>query len=83
MKSGSDNFRQSAVQDIIHDLHSSGIEIIIHEPTVQDSEFYECRIVNDVEQFGKLSDIILANRKDSLLSGIADKVYTRDIFNDN
>ena len=80
MKSGSDNFRSSAIQDIIKNLRESNVKVIIYEPTLKKSEFNGFEIINDLEEFKRQSSIILANRKDKELKDIKNKVYTRDIF---
>lgn len=81
MKSGSDNFRSSAIQDIIYILKRNGIQVIVYEPTVDSYEDFE--LVNDFDKFKELSDIVLANRYDKELDDIKSKVYTKDIFNNN
>lgn len=81
MKSNSDNFRQSSVQDVIEILKEKGTKIIIYEPTLKDHNIYcDSRIVNDLQSFKLLSDVIVANRYEQSLEDVKEKVYTRDIF---
>lgn len=80
MKSGSDNFRSSAIQDIIHILKEHKKEIIIYEPTLNVEKFDECKIVNDLNEFKNKADIIMANRMSKELRNEEEKVYTRDLF---
>lgn len=80
MKAGSDNFRSSAIQDIIKNLRANNVNVIIYEPTLNRTEFNGFEVVNDIKQFKEKSSIILANRQESLLEDVSDKVYTRDLF---
>ena len=80
MKTDSDNFRASAIQGIIERLKDEDVEIIIYEPTLKAAEFNGCRVVNDFEEFSEDSDVILANRLESALEGVKNKVYTRDLY---
>ena len=81
MKEGSDNFRESSIQDVIKLITSKGIKVIIFEPLVGDDSFDGLEVVNDFEEFSMQSEIILANRMNNELNSVSDKVFTRDIFN--
>ena len=80
MKKNSDNFRASAIQEIIDRLKLEGVEVIIYEPTLDKETFNDCKVINDFEKFCQSSDVILANRYEDRLDSFKDKVYTRDLF---
>ena len=80
MKSGSDNFRASAIQEIIDRLKLEGVDVIIYEPTLKAEQFNDCKVINNFEEFSKKSDVILANRLEEELKVVKNKVYTRDLY---
>lgn len=83
MKSGSDNFRSSAIQGVIQQLINNKIKVVIYEPTLESKDFMGCVVETDHEKFKKLADLIVTNRIDDSLKDVIEKTYTRDIFNDN